>query len=161
MSKTRKIIFISLIASLYAALTLSIPGLSYGPLQFRVSEVLVLLAFFDPLYIPALTLGCALANLASPFGLVDVIVGSFASYLSLLMINKSKNIYIASLWPAFFSFIIGLEIYFLSSEPINFMLVTLQIAISEFVVVSILGVGIFKIIESRKDIISLIKLSPK
>lgn len=132
----------AMVAALYAVLTLTLPA--YGPLQFRLSEIMTLLAFYNPFYIIPLTLGCAIANIASPFGIIDVIFGSLASFLALTAMSKTKNIYLASIWPAFFSIIIGLEIMFLSTEPINFFLVTGQIMLSEFVVVTIIGVPVIK-----------------
>ena len=64
-------------AALYAALTLA-PGLNslaYGPVQFRVSEVLMVFACFDPAAVIGLTVGCAIANLGSPMMPVDTIFG--------------------------------------------------------------------------------------
>jgi uncharacterized membrane protein len=140
--KTNKLVRGAVVAALYAILTLTLPA--YGALQFRLSEILTLLAYFDPFYVVPLTIGCAIANIASPFGIVDVIFGSLASFLALTSMSKTKNIYLASIWPAFFSFIIGLEIMFLSTEPVNFLLVTGQIMLSEFVVVTIIGVPVMK-----------------
>ena len=51
MNKTKRIVTTAAIAALYAATTLVIAPLSFGNYQFRISEVLVLLALFDPLYI--------------------------------------------------------------------------------------------------------------
>lgn len=152
--KTNKLVRGAVVAALYAILTLTLPA--YGALQFRLSEVLTLLAYFDPFYVLPLTLGCAIANIASPFGIIDVIFGSLASFLALSAMSKTKNIFIASIWPAFFSFIIGLEIMFLSTEPINFFLVTGQIILSEFVVVSIIGVPVMKYIMRNEYIESLV-----
>lgn len=157
MFDTKRLTRAGLVAAIYIVLTLNFPWMGYGPIQFRISEVMVLLAFFDPIYIGSITLGCAIANLASPFGIADVIFGSFASFISLYMINKSKNIYIASIWPAVFSFIIGLEMYFLSSEPVNFFLVTFQIMLSEIVIVSFIGVPIFKMLTKNSYFLNLIK----
>lgn len=144
----------AVVAALYAILTLTLPA--YGALQFRLSEIMTLLAYYNPFYILPLTLGCALANIASPFGIFDVIFGSLASFLALTCMNKTKNIYIASIWPTFFSFIIGLEIMLLSTEPINFFLVTGQIMLSEFVVVTIIGVPVVKTIMKNKHMNILI-----
>lgn len=152
--KTNKLVRGAVVAALYAILTLTLPA--YGALQFRLSEVLTLLAYFDPFYVLPLTIGCAIANIASPFGIIDVIFGSLASFLALSAMSKTKNIFIASIWPAFFSFIIGLEIMFLSTERINFFLVTGQIILSEFVVVSIIGVPVMKYIMRNEYIESLV-----
>ncbi|MDD7183948.1 QueT transporter family protein, partial [Peptostreptococcus porci] len=55
----------AMVAALYAVLTWAIPSLSYGPIQFRVSEIMTLLAFYNPQYVIGLTVGCAIANLFS------------------------------------------------------------------------------------------------
>ena len=65
-------------AALYAALTLA-PGLNtlaYGPVQFRVSEVLMVFACFDPAAVAGLAVGCAIANLGSPMMPLDVFAGA-------------------------------------------------------------------------------------
>ena len=53
---------ISIVAALYVVITYAIAPISYGPVQVRISEVLVLLAFFDKKYIISLTIGCLIAN---------------------------------------------------------------------------------------------------
>ncbi|MCL2136061.1 MAG: QueT transporter family protein [Coriobacteriia bacterium] len=86
----RNIARISLIAALYASLSILtmtlLQGLSWGPVQFRISEALCVLALFTPTAIPGLTIGCLLANLFSLAangtglaGLFDVCFGSLAS----------------------------------------------------------------------------------
>jgi len=120
----------AMIAAIYAVLTWMIPSLSYGPIQFRISEVMTLLAFFNPEYIVGLTVGCAISNLLSSLGMIDVVVGTLASFLALTAMSKIKNIWIASLMPAVFSVLIGLEIVFISPEPVSFIVVTAQIMLS-------------------------------
>ena len=72
----RYLVQAAVIAAIYAVLTLlaSSLNLAYGPVQFRISEFLTVLPMFTPAAIPGLTLGCFLANLASPFGPVDWIL---------------------------------------------------------------------------------------
>jgi uncharacterized membrane protein len=152
--KTNKLVRGAMVAALYAISTLTLPA--YGALQFRLSEMMTLLAYFNPFYVIPLTIGCAIANIASPFGIIDVIFGSLASFLALTAMSKTKNIFLASIWPAFFSFIVGLEIMFLSTEPVNFFLVTGQIMLSEFVVVTIIGVPVMKYIMRNEYIKSLV-----
>lgn len=50
------------ITAIYAVLTLSLGFISYGPIQFRVAEIMMLLAFLDKGYIVGLTLGCFLVK---------------------------------------------------------------------------------------------------
>ncbi len=74
----------AVIAALYAVLTYvaAAVNLAYGPVQFRFSEALTVLPVFTPAAIPGLTLGCFLANLASPLGVVDWVFGSAATLLA-------------------------------------------------------------------------------
>lgn len=144
--KTNFIVRQALVAAVYAVMTLAIPALNYGPLQFRFSEVLTLLAFFNPEYICGITLGCFIANISSPFGIVDMLIGSFASFLAVYAMSKVKNIWIASIFPALSCILIGLEIVLFSSEPLNFFLITGEIMLSEIIIVTIIGVPLFKML---------------
>ena len=154
---TRKLARYSIVAALYVVFTNLVPALSFGPLQFRLSEIMTLLAFVDPFYVGPLTLGCAIANIWSPMGIFDIIFGSLASFLALKSMTKVKNLYLASLFPAIFSFIVGLEIVILSKEPINFLVITGQIMLSQFIIVSLLGVQIYKILMKNDYLVGLIK----
>ena len=74
------------------ATTLVIAPLSFGNYQFRISEVLVLLALFDPLYIGGLTLGCFIANMLGPNGIMDVIFGTIATFISVLAVYYTPKV---------------------------------------------------------------------
>lgn len=58
---------IGVVAALYAAMTIVLNPLSYGPLQLRVPEILKPLVVWEPHLIPAFVIGNFLSNLASPF----------------------------------------------------------------------------------------------
>ena len=60
--KKLKIVRLAIIAGLYVALTWATLPLSYGLIQFRVSEILLLLCFYRKDYIYSLVLGCFIAN---------------------------------------------------------------------------------------------------
>lgn len=155
------LIKISLVATIYIVTTLVFSDISYGPIQARPSELLNFLAFIDPLYIIALTLGCAISNFYS-FGLIDVIVGSFATLLSTYLMYKSKNLFIASLWPVINCVFVAAELYFCFNQPFLFNLVT--IAIGEFFIMTIVGYPLFKnvVFRNRKFIEAIrIDLSDK
>ena len=141
----------AMVAALYAVLTWAIPSLSYGPIQFRVSEIMTLLAFYNPQYVIGLTVGCAIANLFSSLGAIDIFVGTLASFLALFAMSKIKNIWIASLMPALSAIIIGAEIVLVSPEPVSYFLITRQIMISELIIVTGCGVVLFKILEKNKQ----------
>jgi uncharacterized membrane protein len=81
---TRYLARAALYAALYAALTLApgLNGLAYGQVQFRVAEGLLAFACLDWAAVPGLTVGTVLANIASPLGPVDVVVGSALTLLA-------------------------------------------------------------------------------
>ena len=66
---TRKLVRCGLVAALYVVLCMALQPLSFGAVQIRFAEALVLLPVFGAEYIVAVTLGCFLANLlGSPPG---------------------------------------------------------------------------------------------
>ncbi|WP_455039548.1 QueT transporter family protein [Lancefieldella parvula] len=109
--RAQRLARIGIIAALYAALTLAtllfLGGLAWGPVQFRISEAVVVIALFTADAIPGLTLGCVIANLANmvisgtgALGLLDVFFGSLATALGAWFTWKNrKNVPIALLGP--------------------------------------------------------------
>ena len=83
---SKRIVKTAIVAAIYAALTIGLSPISYGPVQFRLSEVLILLAFINSDYIVGLTIGCLIANLLGPYGLADIIFGTFATFVSAWMV---------------------------------------------------------------------------
>ena len=153
--KTKRIVRTAVIAALYALLTVALAPISYGNFQFRVSEILVLLAYFDPFYIGGLTLGCFIANLLGPNGTMDVIFGTLATFISVGAISltakyiKNKaSLFIASLWPTIFNgLIIGWMLNITVGAP---LWITIgEVALGEFVVITIVGIPVFKMIQNR------------
>ena len=153
--KTKRLVRTAVIAALYALLTVALAPISYGSFQFRVSEILVLLAYVDPLYVGGLTLGCFIANLLGPNGTMDVIFGTLATFISVGAISltakyiKNKaSLFIASLWPTIFNgLIIGWMLNITVGAP---LWITIgEVALGEFVVITIVGIPVFKMIQNR------------
>lgn len=101
-ARTSNIARIGMIAAVYAAATLvallALQGLAWGPVQFRISEAVTVLAIFTPAAIPGLTIGCALANLIAlvvngtgALGMLDVVFGSLATCLGALWCWKMRR----------------------------------------------------------------------
>ena len=147
---------IAIVASIYVVLTIVIQPLAYGELQFRLSEVLMLMVFFNKKYSTSMIIGCLIANLWSPYLIWDMMFGTLATAISCLFIVKSKHLIVASIWPAVFNgLIVGAEIAILSN--LNYGLCVLSVAIGEVVVVTIVGTILFTILSKNKEIINLIK----
>lgn len=165
--KTKKITRIGVVAGLYAVLTLALGFISYGPIQFRISEVMTLLPLFGKEYILSLTLGCFLANIIGPYGLPDIIFGTLATLISVYLVyltgkymkDKKECLIIASLWPTIVNAIIvgGVMLGGIFKLPI--ILSMFQVAFGEFVVITIIGVPLFKVLNNKyskllKDILN-------
>lgn len=79
-----KLIYPAAVGALYAALTMLLAPLSYGAVQLRLSEALCVVPFFLPYTAFGLFLGCALSNLLSAAGILDVVFGSLATLCAAL-----------------------------------------------------------------------------
>ena len=88
--RARRIARVGMIAAAYAAASLValmfLGGLAWGPIQFRISEALCVLALFSADAVPGRAIGCALANAANivlggtgTLGLLDVVFGTLAT----------------------------------------------------------------------------------
>ena len=144
------------VAALYAVLTLLLPVASSGPIQFRFSEILVLLVFYNKRFIPGLVLGCALANLFSPMLVFDVIFGTLSSYIAFKLMQKAKNLYIASIFPVLLVSVPAIGSWLILASDEVFFVLLMQFMLSEFVMVSIIGVILFKILEKNEGFMSYI-----
>lgn len=89
------------IAALYAALSAvgAVFGLTYGPIQLRFSEALTVLPYLFPEAVPGLFLGCLVANILSPYGLADMVVGALATLLAAALSRRCRSRYLAPLPP--------------------------------------------------------------
>jgi len=154
--QVRKVIFASSIAAIYTVLTFVFSPIAYGPFQFRVSEVLTIMPFFFPVAVPGLFVGCIIANLLSPYGLADMIIGSTASLFAALCTMRLGKSYkseyltvkaLACLPPVIFNavFIGALIAYFMvgAGDADNFwtafVVNALQVGFGQLVVIYILG----------------------
>ena len=81
---TKRICRAGIISALYVGLTYAFMPLAFGAFQVRPAEALCILPLFFPEAIPALTVGCMLSNLASPFAFYDVLFGSLTTLIASL-----------------------------------------------------------------------------
>ncbi len=139
----------AMIAAVYAVLTILISPIAYGAIQMRITEIIVLLACYNKKLIPGLTIGCLLANLASPMGMYDICFGTLATLLACLGMYVVKNLFIGAVIGALVNgLIIGLELYLALSLP--FMINAFYVFAGEFAVL-IVGAIIFKLIERNES----------
>ena len=154
---TKMLAYTALIAAVYAVFTVGIAPLSYGAVQIRFSEILVLLAFLDRRYAPGLILGCFIANCFSPLGMVDAVFGTICTAAALYGItHHSKTLFGASLWPVFCNAFLGVEYHLLQGAPLVFTAGT--IASGEFLAVSCVGYVIFRQILKHQPLVDQLRM---
>lgn len=157
-----KIVVTSVIAALYVVLTAisGAFGLSYSGVQFRLSEALTILPVFSPYAITGLTLGCFISNLASPFGIIDIIFGTLSTFISAHLTRMLANVtlkkipILAPLPPIIVgSVFIGAILAFLLPQGFSFyvfIISTLSVSVGQFAVCYGLGIPLFFLINKLK-----------
>jgi len=135
----------AIIAALYTALTVLFQAISFGAIQFRISEALCLLPFLLPEAVPGLAVGCFLSNLITGAPWPDVVFGTLATLLAAITTSKlRKNLWLAALAPAVFNgVIIGLVLTYAYHIPLLFLNM-LTVAVGEVVVCFVLGIPMIK-----------------
>ena len=99
----RDMVQIALVAAIYIALTIIPPFnvISFGAYQFRISEMMNFMAFYNRKYIIGVTIGCMISNFFS-FGLLDVFVGGGSTLvfltLGVVLFSKVKPGYLLNGW---------------------------------------------------------------
>lgn len=148
MKRTRFIVEAAVIAALYAALTVLIPGGS-GQIQVRVSEALTILPFFTPAAIPGLFVGCLAANFIVGNGIYDVILGSLATLIAAFLTSRMPKKFLAPLPPVIINAIIVAIILKLTANlPI---LVTMGfVALGEAIACFALGYPLLLLLDKQK-----------
>ena len=97
----RDIALAAMVAAIYFVLCYfgNIFQLTFGPVQIRLGEALTVLPFLFPATAPGLALGCLLTNILSPYGPIDMIVGTLATAIAAFLTMKMPRWYLAALPP--------------------------------------------------------------
>lgn len=154
-----RLVKIAVITALYVALSLAIAPLTYGLIQIRFSEMLVLLCFYNRDYCYSMILGCLLVNIFSPLGWVDVVFGTLGTIVSVFAIRLLPREYLAFIPPTLCTVTVALEFYFVLNEP--FWLSFGTIMAGEFIAVGLIGTPIFMLLSKRNEFLRLIGADDK
>lgn len=151
---TRKIALYGIIIALYVAISLALGAFSFGPIQVRIAEVLVLLCLYKLEYTIPLTIACLITNVVGiMMGInfpLDFIFGTLATLISCLLVYYFRDILwfnkpiLSLLMPCVINgVIIGLEIMYYTAGGQNMLSVffasCLSVFAGEFVSCVILG----------------------
>ena len=142
---------IAIIAALYAVCTLLFAPISFGAIQFRISECLCVLAFFYPEAIVGLTVGCFIANIFGN-GPLDIVFGTFATFLASMLSFKVAQVikndwvrfFICSLFPIVINALIVPLTFLAITEMKELYFISLaQVGVGQAVVILSLGLFVY------------------
>ena len=155
-NSTRKLTHAAMIAAVYVLLTVIFRPISFGAVQFRISEALTLLPVLMPDAVPGLFVGCLLSNLLGGGVWFDVLLGSVATLLAAACTRKFRaRPLLAAAMPVLFNGLIVGPVVYLAyvrapGEAINWALMWSSmgtVALGEAVVCYILGLLLVKVLQ--------------
>lgn len=157
---TRYITKASLIAAIYIVLILiqalpfPIANLTFGPIQLRIAEGLVLLPMVEAAAVPGLFVGVLISNFllapASGFGLVDIIGGSLVTLIAAVLTSKAKTKVVAMIPPVLLNaFIVSIWVSYFTKIP--YLYTVIGIGAGELISVAIFGSLILYVYEKSKN----------
>lgn len=161
--RTRKLAAAAVVGAAYAVLTMALAPISYGAVQFRVSEALCILPYFIPATACGLWAGCLVANLLTA-NLFDVIFGSLATLLAALCTaalgrrrHTLANDALACLMPVLFNAVIVGAVIVAAYEGMDlfehfdlYLLTAGSVGLGELVVLFALGLPLMRLLPQRK-----------
>lgn len=138
----------SLIAAIYIVLVLiqvlpfPLATLTFGPVQLRLAEGLVLLPLVEAAAIPGVFIGCLISNLIlasySGFGLIDIFAGSLVTLIAAILTSKMKNKISAMIPPvALNGLIVSIWVSYFTRIP--YLYTVVGISVGELISVGIFG----------------------
>lgn len=156
--RNKKVQFITrgaVIAAIYVVLVLIFDTFSFGPIQFRIAEMLTIMPYFTPAAIPGLFVGCLIANIIGGGLIWDIVFGSIATLIGAIgsyLVRKNK--WLVPLPPIISNMVIvpfvlkyaygydGLLVYFMFT-----------VGLSEIIVCGIIGMALLTVMaKNRKHI---------
>lgn len=147
-AKTRALVRGAIIAAIYTALTLLFAPISYGEVQIRIAESLTLLPVLLPEAVPALAVGCLLANVLGGCTIFDIVFGTLATLLAAIAARQLRNrVRLAMLMPVLFNgVIVGAVVHFAYAPVIPLPLCMIFVAAGEAVACCVLGPIVLKML---------------
>lgn len=139
----------ALIAAIYVALTVPLAPISFGPIQFRISEALVVLPYFTPAAVPGVFIGCLISNLLGSGVILDIVFGSLATLIGAAcsyLLRKHK--FLVCVPPIISNVLIVpwvLRIAYGAPDAIWWMMIT--VGIGEVLAVAVLGNALLLLLE--------------
>jgi uncharacterized membrane protein len=144
----------ALIAAIYATLTILLGSFGYGPIQFRIAEALTILPALTPAAIPGLFVGCMVANILGPYGMLDMVLGGGATLIAALMsYTLRKRPILVPLPPVLVNaVVIGSMLYYAYGVPMSLLACMATVGLGQLVSCYALGYPLLKILSKYENI---------
>jgi uncharacterized membrane protein len=152
---------VAVISALYVALTYLLAPISYGPIQFRVSEALVILVAARRHLIWFVPVGCVVANVLSPYaGVWDLVfMPAMSTVGAVPMWLLGRRLLLLTSW--FYAVVTGLSVALMISviEKKGFWVLAGSVTASQLIIMT-LGFAILsgylylftgKVVETKKE----------
>ena len=148
-SDTRALARGAIIAAIYTVLSLLLAPISYGEIQIRLSEALTLLPMLMPVAVPALFVGCLLANILGGCTIFDIVFGSLATLLAAICTRRlRRHFWLAASMPVLFNgVVVGAVVHFCYAPAMPLLLCMLSVAAGEAVACFVVGPLFIKLME--------------
>ena len=152
----KSITYNAIVCALYVIMVFVLGFMSYNSLQIRLAEILILLVLINKKYTIGITLGCFIANLIGPFGLIDALIGGLATLLSCIFVTLCKKPLFSIIIVPVCNILVGLELAYLYSFNFEaFIVNTLWVMLGEAIAMTI-GYFVFKSVSKNQDIVKTI-----
>ena len=153
--RNKKVLFITqaaMIAAVYVVLTYVFAPISFGEVQFRISEALTILPVFTPAAIPGVFVGCLLGNMLGGAVLPDIIFGSLATLIGAVgtYLLRKHPVPFAPVPPILANTVIVpfvLKYAYGVEHGIPFIMLT--VCIGEILACGILGLALYAVLKPR------------
>lgn len=145
----------AVIAAIYVVLTVAFQPVSFGPVQFRISEALCTLPYFTPAAVPGVFVGCLLSNLLCGAAGLDIVFGSLATLIGAVgSYALRRERWLVCLPPILSNTVIipwVLRYAYGSAELIPFAMLT--VGVGEILAIGVLGNILLQALESHKGVL--------
>jgi len=155
----------AVIAALYVALTLTFGLISFGPTQARISEVLTVLPLFFGFAIPALAIGCMIANIFGGIGVFDIVLGPLASLVAAILTyiigraikNDILRVGLGILPPIIINAFAVPLIFILSGMEVVYIVSVALVGLGQTIVLCGLGIPLYIVVKNLRPRLNILR----
>lgn len=152
--KNKRIAIYGIVIAIYTSISLALSSISFGMIQIRIAEALLVLCLYDKKYILPITLGCFVTNLIGIINglnimITDLFAGTLATFISAICVYYFRDTKIGDfpiislILPAIINGImIGIELNYYFPGYLIEMIV--YVMIGELLSVTLLGGLLYK-----------------